>query len=68
MVDFFQEHGLGANPERAVAIELAIHHVLFAGFGMRGHVFDQVVVALEMLVHAVYLQLLHNASRSCLAI
>lgn len=49
-VDFFEEHVIGAGVERAVAVETAVDHELFAGFGMGSDTLDNIIVALVVSI------------------
>lgn len=61
MINRRKEHILRANPQRTIAVKLAIDHVFLIGFGVMRHVLHQVHVTLKMAVDAFDLQFLsHN--------
>lgn len=59
-----QEHGQGPHPQRPVAVELAVDHIVLPRLRVAGHVHHQVTVPLKMAVDPVDLDLSHGLRRA----
>ena len=60
MIDLFQKHRLGPDPEPAVAIELAVDHIFLSGLRMAGYILHQIAVSLKVPIDPFELQFLHS--------
>ena len=53
MIHLAQKHSLLPNPERIVPVKPAVNYIFFLGFRMKSHIFNNVILILEMLIYSV---------------